>query len=67
MEIARERFLDASRDYHLTLGLRSRTTAMHSVLTALSPDERAQVARAMAHALDEIEKVVGPYVTQPGR
>jgi hypothetical protein len=51
MEIARERFLDASRDYHLTLGVRSRTTAMHSVLTALSPDER----------------IVRPHVTPPGR
>jgi truncated hemoglobin YjbI len=67
MEIARERFLDASRDYHLTLGLRSRTAAMHSALTALTPEERAQVALAMAHALDEIERIVRPHVTQPGR
>jgi hypothetical protein len=67
MEIARERFLDASRDYHLTLGVRSRTTAMHSVLTALSPDERAEVALVMAHALDEIERIVRPHVTPPGR
>ena len=36
MEIARERFLDDSRRYHLTLSLRSRTTEMHSVLTGLS-------------------------------
>ena len=40
MEIARERFLDESRQYHLSLTLRSRTTEMHSVLTALSHDER---------------------------
>ena len=43
MEIARERFLDESRLYHVTLTLRSRTTEMHSVLTALSTDERDAV------------------------
>jgi hypothetical protein len=62
MELARERFLDPSRDYHLTLSLRSRTTPMHSALTALTPDERDQVAGALARALDEIETVIRPYV-----
>ena len=65
MEIARERFLDAGRDLHLTLGLRSRTTPMHSVLTALTPEERAQVALAMAHALDEVERIVRPHLARP--
>jgi hypothetical protein len=67
MEIARERFLDTGRDYHLTMGVRSRTTPMHSVLTALTPDERAQVALALAHALDEIERIVRPHLAQPSR
>ena len=58
MEIARERFLDESREYHLTLALRSRTTAMHSVLTALTADERAAVAASLSRALDEIAAVV---------
>lgn len=58
MEIARERFLDESRLYHLTLGLRSRTTEMHSVMTALSKVEREAVAAALARALDEIHLVV---------
>lgn len=62
MEIARERFLDSTRDYHLTLALRSRTTTMHSVLTALTPEERARVALALAHALDEIDAIVRPHV-----
>ena len=44
MEIARERFLDATRALHLTMGLRSRTTEAHSVLTALTPDERDRVS-----------------------
>jgi hypothetical protein len=59
MEIARERFLDESREYHLTLALRSRTTAMHSALTALTADERASVAASLSRALDEIATVVG--------
>jgi hypothetical protein len=59
MEITRERFLDESRQYHLSLSLRSRTTEMHSVLTALSGDERDAVGAALARALDEIHAVVG--------
>jgi hypothetical protein len=58
MEIARERFLDDSRQYHLTLTLRSRTTEMHSLLSALSRDEHDAVAAAIARALDEIQAVV---------
>lgn len=63
MEIARERFLDPTRDYHLTVALRSRTTAMHSALTALTTEEREQVARALSRALDEIAEVVGARVS----
>jgi hypothetical protein len=62
MEIARERFLDQTRDYHLTLGLRSRTTAMHSALTALTDEERAAVAASLSRALDEIAAVVVRHV-----
>ncbi len=58
MEIARDRFLDESRQYHLTLGLRSRTTEMHSLLTALSNDDRDAVTSAMTRALDEIARVL---------
>jgi hypothetical protein len=58
MEIARERFLDDSRLYHLTLMLRSRTTETHSLLTSLSSDERDAVSSALAKALDEISAVV---------
>lgn len=65
MEIARERFLDPTRDYHVTVAIRSRTTAMHSALTALTPDERDLVARALSRALDEIAEVVRPHV--PGQ
>jgi hypothetical protein len=58
MEIARERFLDESRLYHVTLNLRSRTTEMHSVMTALSNVEREAVGAALARALDEIQLVI---------
>jgi hypothetical protein len=62
MEIARERFLDATRDYHLTLAIRSRTTPMHSALTALTSQQREQVALALSRALDEIAEVVRQHV-----
>ncbi len=58
MEISRERFLDESRTYHLTIGLRSRTTAAHSLLTALTTDEREQVNNAIVKAMDQIEQIV---------
>ena len=62
MEIARERFLDDSRTYHLTIGIRSRTTEAHSLLSSLSPDEREQVSVAIVKAMDQIEKIVRPHL-----
>ena len=63
MEIARERFLDDSRSYHLTIGIRSRTTEAHSLLSGLSPEEREQVSAAMVKAMDQIEKIVRSHLT----
>ena len=63
MEISRERFLDDSRTYHLTIGLRSRTTEAHSLLTSLTPDERALVSEAMVKAMDQIEKIVQSHLS----
>lgn len=60
MEILRERFLDDSKLYHLSLGLRSRTTEMHSVMSALTSDERHAVGAVLAKALDEIGTVIRP-------
>lgn len=65
MEISRERFLDESRSYHLTIGLRSRTTEAHSLLTALTPDEREQVSQAIVKAMDQIEKIVRSHLSPP--
>ena len=65
MEISRERFLDDSRRYHLTLSVRSRTTEMHSLLSGLSPDQRDAVGAALARALDEIQVVLGRLIATP--
>ena len=62
MEISRERFLDDSRDVHMTIGIRSRTTQAHSLLSALSPEEREQVSLAIVSAMDQIEKIVRPHL-----
>jgi hypothetical protein len=62
MDISRERFLDDSRSYHLTIGIRSRTAAAHSLLTALSAEEREQVGEAIVRAMDQIEKIVRPHL-----
>jgi hypothetical protein len=65
MEISRERFLDESRSYHLTIGLRSRTTEAHSLLTALTPEEREQVSAAIVKAMDQIENIVRSHLPTP--
>ena len=62
MEIARERFLDESRAYHLTIGVRSRTTEAHSLLSGLTAEERERVSNAIVQALNEIEKIVRPHM-----
>lgn len=62
MEIARERFLDDSRTYHLTIAVRSRTTEAHSLLSVLTTDERDQVSLAIVRAMDQIEQIVRPHL-----
>jgi peptidyl-tRNA hydrolase len=66
MEISRERFLDDSRTYHMTIGIRSRTTAAHSLLSALTPDEKEQVSAAIVKAMDQIEKIVRSHILSSG-
>lgn len=67
MEIARERFLDESRAYHLSIGVRSRTTAAHSLLSALTAEERERVSNAIVQALNEIEQIVRPHMGATAR
>jgi len=65
MEIARERFLDDTRTYHLSLAIRSRTTAAHSLLSSLTDEERAEVGAAIVKALDEVERIARRHVPSP--
>lgn len=65
MEISRERFLDDTRDVHMTIGIRSRTTQAHSLLSGLTAEEREQVSAAIVTAMDQIEKIVKPHLKSP--
>lgn len=67
MEISRERFLDESRTYHLTIAVRSRTTEAHSLLSELTQDERDRVGEAIVKAMDQIEKIIRPHMTVTSR
>ena len=60
MVIERERYLDDSSGRLISLGLRSRSAEMHSLLTALSDDEKAAVADALARSLDDIAAILRP-------
>ena len=67
MEISRERFLGDGRTYHLTIGVRSRTTEAHSLLSELTQDERDRVGEAIVKAMDQIEKIVAPHLNATSR
>ena len=58
VEISIDRYLDDGGELFMTLALRSRTTEMHSVLSALDAGQRAAVQGALARALDEIAVVM---------
>lgn len=64
MELTRDRYLDESRALHVSLTLRSRTTEMHSLLTALSDEEREAVGVTLARALDDISAIVARRVSR---
>ena len=65
MEIARERFLDDTRTYHLTIGVRSRTTQAHSLLTSLTSEERAEINEAIIAAMDRIAIILRQRLSSP--
>lgn len=60
MEITIDRYLDDGKSSLLTMGLRSRTTEMHSVLSALDLEQRAAVHDALSRAMEEIATVLRP-------
>jgi hypothetical protein len=58
MVIERDRYLDDGSDWLVSLALKSRTAAAHSLLSALSEDERSRVGASLAQALDEISRLL---------
>ena len=60
MEITIDRYLDDGKASLVSLGLRSRTTEMHSVLSALDAAQRASVQAALTKAMDDIVAVMQP-------
>jgi hypothetical protein len=60
MEITIDRYLDDGKASLVTLGLRSRTTEMHSVLSALDTSQKAAVHAALTKAMDDIVAVMQP-------
>lgn len=60
MEITIDRYLDDGKASFVTLGLRSRSAEMHSVLSALDAAQKAAVQAALTRAMDEIAAVMQP-------
>jgi hypothetical protein len=54
MLIERERYLDDGSDWHVSIALQSRSLRMHSLLTALTLEERAAVSDLLGRALDDV-------------
>lgn len=65
MTYERERYLDDSGVWHVSLQLRSRSGPMHSLLTSLTPEERAAVSDALTAALDAILPVLRRRLEEP--
>jgi hypothetical protein len=66
MTIARERYLDDSRQWFLSLELRTRTAEMHSAMDALSPEQRLAIGDVLVGALDHIAGIVEPVAMERG-
>ena len=66
MRIARERYLDDSTRWFLTLDLWTRTAEMHSAMDALSPEQRQAIGDAIVDALDRIARIVEPVAIERG-
>jgi hypothetical protein len=66
MRIARERYLDDSTRWFLTLELWTRTAEMHSAMDALAPEQRQAIGDAIVDALDRIARIVEPVAIERG-
>jgi hypothetical protein len=58
MVIERDRFLDDTAQWRLSLGLTSRTAPMHSLMSALTDEERGAIGSSLTRALDEIVELL---------
>jgi hypothetical protein len=58
MVIEHERYLDDTSGRLISLGVRSRTPEMHSLLTALTAEERTAVSDRIVQALDDIARIL---------
>ncbi len=65
MNIARERYLDDTSRFHLTVKLETRTGAMHSLLSNVPPEDREAIGDVLVHAMDEIVARLRPRSTCP--
>jgi hypothetical protein len=54
MIIERERYLDDGSEGHLSIAVQSRSLRMHSLLTALTIEERTAVSDILGRALDDV-------------
>jgi hypothetical protein len=54
MLIERDRYLDDTANWHISLALQSRSLKMHSLLTALTIEERRAVSDVLARALNDV-------------
>ena len=66
MKIARERYLDDSTQWSMSLELWTRTASMHSAMDALSPEQRQAIGDVIASALDRIARIVEPVAIERG-
>ncbi|HXH05985.1 MAG TPA: hypothetical protein VNI83_05270 [Vicinamibacterales bacterium] len=65
MIIARDRYLDDTSRYLLTLELRTRTPAAHGLLTDAGREEQQAIGDILVRALDEIAARLAAHL--PGR
>jgi len=63
MHIARDRYLDDSTRYHLTLRLDTRTNEMHSLLSDAATDVEGRLGDILVRALDDIAAVLAGRVS----
>jgi hypothetical protein len=64
MVVARERYLDDTARYHLTVDLISQTGVMHSLLTQVPPEVHEQLGDALVRALSDIARLLAPFITE---